>query len=128
MDTAASSAEDLKDKIFRMPNGTWHGYNFTNGDATTWSLALDRFVDPIWLLKNRTTTRDLESDDRSAERERPILFRNETGIDVGPTTLLFEAYAADFSLYYLQDPTLRGMKSDDRAFMKSYTAEHCRSV
>ncbi|KAF4915875.1 hypothetical protein CGCF415_v001144 [Colletotrichum fructicola] len=211
MDTAASSAEDLKDKIFRMPNGTWHGYNFTNGDATTWSLALDRFVDPIWLLKNRTTTRELESDDRSAERERPILFRNETGIDVGPTTLLFEAYAvsaitdkqlrehnhvkatfgvtqkyvesrvacrlaaadntkpscrvisqrpsqrrhapegithlsfpkvfnllsqrlplvvggsvnyqADFSLYYLKDPTLRDMQSDERAFMKSYTAE-----
>ncbi|WQF80919.1 hypothetical protein CDEST_05933 [Colletotrichum destructivum] len=88
-------------RIFHMPNGTWHGYGFTNPndtERTAWMLAVDRFVDPVWLLKNNTVQRDpltgLFEDKHAAERERPRLFMNETGIEVGQTNLLFQAEAA----------------------------------
>ncbi|KAK1975711.1 hypothetical protein LZ30DRAFT_668132 [Colletotrichum cereale] len=84
--------------VFHMTNGTWHGHDFTDlkgGERTPWILAVDRFVDPFWLLNNNTAQPDPLTksfkDDHAAERERPCLFINETGIKVGQTNLLFQA-------------------------------------
>lgn len=52
--------------------------------AATWTLALDRFVDRIWLLTEGP------SRDRLDERHRPMLFRHEEDIEVEPSSLLFQ--------------------------------------
>ncbi|KAF6803264.1 hypothetical protein CMUS01_15139 [Colletotrichum musicola] len=101
-------------KIFYLPNGTWHGYNYTRttDTETSWSLALNRFVDPVWLLANnsvplnKTTSELLAPDTHVSERSRPLLFRNDTGIEAGATTLLFETACVE----HFSNPktTLRG--------------------
>ncbi|KAK0377945.1 hypothetical protein CLIM01_04681 [Colletotrichum limetticola] len=184
----------------RLLNGTWHGYSSTRSGstATTWSLSLDRFVDPVWFaIKNYPV---IQPD----KAMRPILFQGESGIEVGKPTLLFQAasassmhspegfirtycgvrqryveskvncwrlssdsrhncsvaamrpsqrqhapeavsqlsfppnfnylsrempltvggivsYQSDVSLYYIQDPTLRGMSSTERSFLENIT-------
>ncbi|KAF9880257.1 hypothetical protein CkaCkLH20_02211 [Colletotrichum karsti] len=84
--------DDPKRVVFQMPNGTWHGYNTSSKDdgETTWVLAINRFVDARWLLMNNTALVNL-TDNHAGYRERPCLFTNETGIEAGRTTLLFQA-------------------------------------
>ncbi|KAL0940025.1 uncharacterized protein CTRU02_206635 [Colletotrichum truncatum] len=85
--------------VYEQPNGTWYGDRPTrNGSIlTTWSLALDRFVDPLWMGSNGTGSSkffETLNDNRSRYLNRPILFQNETGIEAGPTTLLFQAVSS----------------------------------
>ncbi|KAK1725909.1 uncharacterized protein BDZ83DRAFT_751348 [Colletotrichum acutatum] len=83
----------------RLLNGTWHGYSPTRSSstATTWSLALDRFIDPIWFAIRKDENGN-ESERypviRPDEAMRPILFQGESGIEVGKPTLLFQAASA----------------------------------
>ncbi|KAF6824096.1 hypothetical protein CPLU01_11025 [Colletotrichum plurivorum] len=81
--------------IFNLPNGTWHGYrvNPTAESGSTWSLALDRFVDPLWLPSDNASFSATEPKHGNPgdERHRPSSFSKETPIDAGPTTLLFQA-------------------------------------
>ncbi|KAF6786833.1 hypothetical protein CSOJ01_15334 [Colletotrichum sojae] len=87
-------------RLFTLPNGTWHGYPIDRGSTstratagTTWSLALDRFVDPLWMRMNNTVPpEELHLRDKYySERNRPMLFRNETALEAGPTNLLLQA-------------------------------------
>ncbi|KAH9230778.1 hypothetical protein K456DRAFT_1842325, partial [Colletotrichum gloeosporioides 23] len=71
----------------KLRNGTWHGYDYDRSRtdlAATWTLALDRFVDRIWLSS------DGLSDERRKERYRPMLFRHEEDIEVEPPNLLLQ--------------------------------------
>lgn len=71
----------------KLRNGTWHGYDYDRNRtdlAATWTLALDRFVDRIWLSS------DGLSDERRKERYRPMLFRHEEDIEVEPPNLLLQ--------------------------------------
>ncbi|CAM1511502.1 Fc.00g090150.m01.CDS01 [Cosmosporella sp. VM-42] len=78
-----------------LKNGTWHGYNATRDpetDSTTWSLALDRFINPIW-FNGTMEWQDAEA--RAEVTNTPALFNNETGVEFGPTKLLFQAKYAN---------------------------------
>ncbi|CAM1509498.1 Fc.00g032370.m01.CDS01 [Cosmosporella sp. VM-42] len=75
-----------------VPNGTWYGLPL-NGttDAATWNLGLDTFVDTIWRNFSFYDDRGIEK----SQTERPGMFTNETGIEAGPTKLLFQAELSD---------------------------------
>ncbi|KAK1715305.1 hypothetical protein BDP67DRAFT_587989 [Colletotrichum lupini] len=193
----------------RLLNGTWHGYSSTRSGstATTWSLSLDRFVDPVWFAIRKDEPVNGSENYPAIQPDkamRPILFQGESGIEVGKPTLLFQAasassmhspegfirtycgvrqryveskvncwrlssdsrhncsvaamrpsqrqhapeavsqlsfppnfnylsrempltvggivsYQSDVSLYYIQDPTLRGMSSTERSFLENIT-------
>ncbi|KAK1637409.1 hypothetical protein BDP81DRAFT_394076 [Colletotrichum phormii] len=75
---AAVAVDSNHTKSAKLPNGTWHGYDYTRnttGLDSTWILALG--VGPLH--------------DRAEEMHRPILFQNEQDIKADPTTLLFES-------------------------------------
>ncbi|KAK1622903.1 hypothetical protein BDP81DRAFT_385405 [Colletotrichum phormii] len=85
----SSVALETSQPTFSLTNDTWHGYPLGTtklNEMTTWSLALDRFVDVIWTRVGGTV---MEFAHRP--EQRPMLLKNETGIEVGPTTLRFEA-------------------------------------
>ncbi|KAF4939115.1 hypothetical protein CGCF245_v004007 [Colletotrichum fructicola] len=78
-----------------LPNGTWYGIptsrESNNSFKTTWSLALDRFVDPKRMAFDPNMPLD-EYMRFGGDLLRPSRFENETGMETGPTTLLFQAY------------------------------------
>ncbi|KAF5026758.1 hypothetical protein F66182_1177 [Fusarium sp. NRRL 66182] len=76
-----------------LPNGTWHGLNKTDTEMP-WAVALDRFVDEFW-YNDRNLTTWLGVDNATITHDlmgRPMLFENETGLDVKPARLLFFAH------------------------------------
>lgn len=96
-------------RTYELPNGTWHGIPRNEETATSWSLGLNRFVDPLWFGGNKTDRytefgKDARSS-RAADLYRPNLFTNEGGIEAGPTDLLFQAtykqtYMQGVELYF----------------------------
>lgn len=74
----------VKDRVYKLPNGTWHGYNLSERD-TSWSLSLDRFVNPWWTGDNGTDLR------HSRKVLRTNMFAGEDGIEAGPTNLRLDA-------------------------------------
>ncbi|KAK1502169.1 hypothetical protein CTAM01_05607 [Colletotrichum tamarilloi] len=96
--SAASLAVDTRyTRNAKLPNGTWHGYDYTrnvSGLDSTWILALDRFVDRIWSMKpadypTKPVVGPLHG--RVEEMHRPLLFKDEQHVDAEPTTLLFQS-------------------------------------
>ncbi|KAK1467048.1 hypothetical protein CMEL01_11041 [Colletotrichum melonis] len=96
--SAASLAVDTRyTRNAKLPNGTWHGYDYTrnvSGLDSTWILALDRFVDRIWSMKpadypTKPVVGPLHG--RVEEMHRPLLFKDEQHVNAGPTTLLFQS-------------------------------------
>ncbi|PNP74217.1 hypothetical protein FNYG_12266 [Fusarium nygamai] len=59
-------------------NGTWHGSGSDN--ETSWSIALDRFVDNYWTYGG------------GGNAGTPARFENETSMDVRPAKLFFQTY------------------------------------
>ncbi|KAK1999887.1 hypothetical protein LX36DRAFT_573315 [Colletotrichum falcatum] len=91
---AGPKVEISPNMTYQLPNGTWHGYGVNT--TTTWSLALDRFVDPIWTGTNKTGISRIFK--FTHDRNRPMLLVNETRIQVGPTTLMFLAvYSSEYA-------------------------------
>ncbi|KAK8023714.1 hypothetical protein PG993_011780 [Apiospora rasikravindrae] len=84
---------------YLLPNGTWHGFPMQrNKSETTWSLALDRFLDPLWFGANNTNYTEFQKyakGPRTPDFYRPNLFKNEAGIEAGPTRLLLRARCSD---------------------------------
>lgn len=89
-------------------NGSWQGVGTNRtGDPSwdlaaakaSWAIALDRFVDNYWLNSTeQVRRRAIDPEDTGARQEfirsymnSPALFVNETGIEAGPTKLLFRA-------------------------------------
>ncbi|CAH0043613.1 unnamed protein product [Clonostachys solani] len=69
-------------RIPQIANGSFQGYDVDRGAGvrqTSWSIGLDRFINPNWSKWN-------------IRADTPVHFENETGIDVGPTRLMFQAY------------------------------------
>ncbi|CAH0016595.1 unnamed protein product [Clonostachys rhizophaga] len=69
-------------RVPQIGNGSFQGYDVKRGAnvrQTSWSIGLDRFVDPDWSRRNYRA-------------DTPVHFENETDIDVGPTRLMFQAY------------------------------------
>lgn len=98
--TALSDAGSIvRQGPFNLTNGTWHGYpirQLTDDDnlATTWSLAIDRFVGEFWMRENSSVVREelpKNRDGRFEDRHQSTLFQDETALDAGPTNLLFQA-------------------------------------
>lgn len=92
-----------KDAIaHQIPNGTWQGHPaliypdnaIEKLDTASWELALDRFVNPTWYQGSpRWNFDDPEAYYYAQDRfDRPRLFLNETGIEAGPTKLLFQSF------------------------------------
>ncbi|KAK1855509.1 hypothetical protein CCHR01_01833 [Colletotrichum chrysophilum] len=79
-------------KSYSLPNGTWHGSKLI--PDRSWSIALDRFIDPLWSGDNGTQNSASYQgflSGREDEMDRPILLLDEVGVDAGPTSLLFTA-------------------------------------
>jgi hypothetical protein len=69
-------------RIPQVANGSFQGYDVNRGAGvrqTSWSIGLDRFINPNWPQRNHLTV-------------TPVHFENETDIEVGPTRLMFQAY------------------------------------
>ncbi|CAI6014663.1 unnamed protein product, partial [Clonostachys chloroleuca] len=83
MPTPPNSLKSVNTKrIPQIENGSFQGYDVNRGASvrqTSWSIGLDRFVDPDWSRRNHLAN-------------TPVHFENETDIDVGPTRLMFQAY------------------------------------
>lgn len=77
---------------FLYENGSWWGFNTsvaqTREDPAPWAIALNRFVDPFW------SGFGLHGESSGNFVCEPSRFKNETGIEVGPTRLYFEARLA----------------------------------
>lgn len=76
-----------------VPNGTWRGIPANDSfrpredyQMATWTLGLDRFIDPLWHNYSFMSEHGLDNTHKS----RPALFENETDIEAGPTKLLFQ--------------------------------------
>lgn len=67
--------------------GSLRHENSGGREASTWALALDRFLDDYWVTGNGTSHSRLGVDLTNS----PSLLENETNIDMGPTRLRFEA-------------------------------------
>lgn len=87
--------------IYKLPNGTWHGIssrrNISSSD-TTWSLELDRFVDPLWFGGNNTNFTEFHKGaegSRAQDLHTLSLFQDQKGIEAEPTRLLFQAQCKD---------------------------------
>ncbi|KXH62068.1 hypothetical protein CSAL01_08203 [Colletotrichum salicis] len=97
LSAAAVAVDNNHTKSAKLPNGTWHGYDYTRnttGLDSTWILALDRFVDRIWSMEpaeDPTGTVVGPLHGRVEEMHRPILFKNEQDIKADPMSLLFES-------------------------------------
>ncbi|KAK8115363.1 hypothetical protein PG999_007432 [Apiospora kogelbergensis] len=79
-------------RIYSLPNGTWHG--FPRDSEASWSLGINRFVDPLWFggnRTNRTEFKETSKSSRASDLHRPNLFTNENGIEAGPTGLIIQA-------------------------------------
>ncbi|KAF4814912.1 hypothetical protein CGCSCA5_v007497 [Colletotrichum siamense] len=84
-------------QFYQLPNGTWHGISWS-GSRSTWSIGLDRFVNPLWFGGNKTNYTEFQKSSdgpRSQDLYRPTLFKDEIGIEAGPTRLLFQAMCKD---------------------------------
>lgn len=85
-------------------NGTWQGYtwdssNPMNDEKSTWSLALDNFVDWYWV--NETEQRERLGPNTTSSlgcESAPMRFVGEQGIKVQPTQLLFQTELKDSAL------------------------------
>lgn len=91
-DLRRASRCNLGTNPYSLSNGTWHGNN--NTYSRCWSLALDRFVNPLWLGDNGTQNSVSYQDflsGRKDKMDRPILFLDDLDVDAGPTSLLFAA-------------------------------------
>lgn len=65
------------------PNGTWNGFGGYRKDSerhTSWSIALDRFVDRFWQ----------QPWNESYSLNSPTIFFNQTGVRAGATNLLIQ--------------------------------------
>lgn len=83
-------------KTYELPNGTWHGIRSNNYTETSWSLGLNRFVDPLWFGGNKTRLDYEKVEAANAISSHPGLhrlnhFTNEAGIKAAPTQLIFQA-------------------------------------
>lgn len=74
-------------------NGSWQGQRIS-----PWSIAVDRFVDPLWMdtafheARRGLGAHEWQEDEILTNAwESPGLLANETGIDAGPTRLVFYA-------------------------------------
>ncbi|KAI6765578.1 hypothetical protein HG530_006648 [Fusarium avenaceum] len=72
------------------PNGTWHGHNRTEL-KTPWAIAIDRFVNPFWTNVTNLSDRYEDFFFMMSMDGRPLLFENETDIDLTPPRLLFDS-------------------------------------
>jgi len=80
-------------------NGTWHGRS-TSALRKTWSLAVDRFVGPYWSNPVNLTDRlgrQPEGDGSYMANGHPRAFKNETGLQVKLTNLLFLSSFKDWA-------------------------------
>ncbi|KAM0351041.1 hypothetical protein ACHAPU_002822 [Fusarium lateritium] len=77
-----------------MLNGTWHGRNKSELQSP-WSMAVDRFVGPYWADTGNLSDR-YNWTVASRMYGCPVLFENETNLDIQPSKLLFEAVASNF--------------------------------
>lgn len=126
--------------IYELPNGTWHGVsssrNISSTD-TTWSLGLDRFIDPLWFGGNNTNFTEFRKGaegSRAEDLHRLILFQDQKGIEAGPTRLLFQAKCKDSShapqLYFTGycDVTQRYVESRVTCDRSTTTRQNCSVV
>ncbi|KAK0379542.1 hypothetical protein CLIM01_03116 [Colletotrichum limetticola] len=96
-----STTTSSRINLLEHPNGTWHGYdnkdsrsNATSDASAAWGFALNRFVDPLWFNASVTELRNQfdigAEDDVQRYLNSPIVFKNEQGVEAGPTNLLLK--------------------------------------
>ncbi|CAG7557799.1 unnamed protein product [Fusarium equiseti] len=105
-------------------NSTWHGRSLSELKSS-WTMAVDRFVDPYWSNGSNTIDRlGTFLGDTRGPNGHPILFKNETDLNVTPTNLLF---LAGFSEYLHS----AGRKVEAECFVTQRYVEsqvHCSRV
>lgn len=82
-------------------NGSWYGYQHGGSEERSidWSLAVDRFVGEYWFDAHRK-----RFEERSwLYSNGLIIFQNETGIEAGLATLLFQARRCRMALDHERD-------------------------
>ncbi|KAM0439602.1 hypothetical protein ACHAPT_000694 [Fusarium lateritium] len=75
-----------------LDNGTWYGFNNTFQDdyRRSWAIASNRFVDQYWY--NQTLLKERHKDVLTeVSVARPAIFENETGVEVEPAKIYFQA-------------------------------------
>ncbi|KAI8722345.1 hypothetical protein NCS52_00378100 [Fusarium sp. LHS14.1] len=85
-------------------NGTWYGFNNTFQDEyrRSWAIALNRFVDVYWANSTLVMERAPDAFNLAdAALTRPGAFVNETGIEVKPAKLYFQAQLSNSMMHEL---------------------------
>ncbi|KAK8008162.1 hypothetical protein PG991_010713 [Apiospora marii] len=97
LDYASYGSSGFQHSVYQLPNGTWHGIPFPRqdtGGSATWSLGLNRFVDPLWFGGNKTNYTEFYPSPKGphdGDLHRPNLFVNRGDIKAEPAGLFFRA-------------------------------------
>ncbi|CAH0051684.1 unnamed protein product [Clonostachys solani] len=92
-------------KFLPVVNGSWYGrpHNYSWSVPISWNIAIDRFVDPLWLSnmssENRPQVEDnqehggdqLNTETKTYTPHSLSIFQNYAQVEAGPTKLLFQA-------------------------------------
>ncbi|KAJ4136586.1 hypothetical protein NW768_004203 [Fusarium equiseti] len=77
------------------PNGTWHGRSIDELESS-WTMAVDRFVDQYWSNVTHMSRRlEASPGESNVTYGHPKLFKNETDLQVEVANLLFEGLFSD---------------------------------